>query len=74
MFKSPSDKEKTDQFSKEIFDNWGHAGIPFVQCVINNLEEIKGILEHVQKRIDKEAGLAAENRFWSAGVACSLTL
>ena len=73
MFKSPSDKERTDQFSKEIFNHWGHAGIPFVQCVINNLEEIKGILEHVQKRIDKDAGLAAENRFWSAGVACSLT-
>ena len=73
MFKSPSDKERTDKFSKEIFNHWGHAGIPFVQCVINNLEEIKGILEHVQKRIDKEAGLAAENRFWSAGVACSLT-
>ena len=73
MFKSPTDKEKTDAFSKNIFNNWGHAGIPFVQYVINNLDKVRKDLETVQKKIDKEAGLAPENRFWSAGVACSLT-
>ena len=73
MFKSPTDKEKTDQFSKDIFDNWGHAGLPFVQYVINNLDKVKQDLEAVQKKIDVEAELEAENRFWSAGAACALT-
>ena len=69
VFKKPEDKESTDIFSKDIYNNWGHAGIVYVQYIMSNLEECKALVIEVQKRVDKAAGLTAQNRFWSAMVA-----
>jgi hypothetical protein len=66
-------KKVTDDFSETITDNWGHAGSVYIQYVINNLEQVRKTLKTMQVRIDKKANLKAENRFWSAGVACTLT-
>jgi hypothetical protein len=40
---------------------------------MSNLEEVTKELETVQQRIDREAELTSENRFWSAGAACTMT-
>ena len=53
--------------------NYGHAGVLFVQYVMKNREEVVRTLEEIQQRIDREAGLTSENRFWSAGAACTMT-
>ena len=66
-------KEVTDSFAKSVEENYAHVGIPYIQFVINNLEEVKATLEKIQGRIDRLAGLTAENRFWSAGVAANMT-
>mgnify|MGYP003629513942 FL=1 len=66
-------KEVTDDFSETITDNWGQAGSIYIQYVINNIEQVRKTLKTMQVRLDKKAGLKAENRFWSAGVACTLT-
>jgi len=73
LFKTAGSKGSTDKWALDVQKNWGHAGIPFVQYVINNLDEVKKLLSAVQKRIDKRAVLTSENRFWSAGAACSIT-
>jgi hypothetical protein len=66
-------KHETDQFALEIKENFGHAGIVYIQYVINNLAVIKELADSTQKRIDVAAGLTAENRFWSALVSRTIT-
>lgn len=58
-------KSETDRFAAEIKENFGHAGIVFIQYVMNHLEEVKALADRTQQRIDIAAGLTAENRFWS---------
>lgn len=67
------EKEKTSAFAVKVKNTYGTAGIIFAQYVMNNLEEVRKTLYDTQRRIDREAGLTAENRFWSAGVAATIT-
>jgi len=73
VFGSTAEKRDTDLFDEAVEANYGHAGIIFIQHVMQNLDEVKVKLKEVQQRVDTEAGLTSENRFWSAGVACTLT-
>lgn len=66
-------KAETDAFATEVKENYGHAGIVYIQYVMNNLEAIKQLAETVQRKIDIAAGLTAENRFWSALVSRTVT-
>lgn len=58
-------KAETDAFASEVKQNYGHAGIVYLQYVMNNLESAKQLAEAVQRKLDLEANLTAENRFWS---------
>jgi hypothetical protein len=66
-------KKETDDLLAAIDNNYGHAGKVYIQHVMNNLDEIKKLLIEVQTKVDKAAGLKAENRFWSILVSCTLT-
>jgi len=66
-------KEETDKFSGALRDNYGHAGVVFVQYLLRDQANIPTLLEEVQRKIDTAAGLKAENRFWSVQVACVVT-
>jgi hypothetical protein len=68
-----SSKEETDVFSNRIFENYGHAGTPYIQYIMANQEAVRKMVVTVQKRIDEAAKLTEENRFWSAGAACTMT-
>ena len=59
-------KVDTDEFVSKLKENYGHAGIIYIQYVMNNLEACKDIANNTQQRIDQVAGLTEENRFWSA--------
>jgi len=72
LFTEKADKSLTDKFSFDIQNNYGHAGIPFVQYVMSNLAETRILVETLQRQIDKAAELGPENRFWSAAAASSL--
>ena len=72
-FFSSDSKQETDKFSSAIKDNYGHAGVIYIQYIMNNMEEARKLLNEVQTRVDREAGLTAENRFWSALVASTVT-
>jgi hypothetical protein len=53
--------------------NYGHAGREYIKYIINNTEEVEKLLQTVQVKVDTTAGLTAENRFWSALVAATMT-
>lgn len=59
-------KHETDRFALDIKENYGHAGVTYLQYLMNNFEAAKALADKVQQRLDSEAGLTAENRFWSA--------
>ena len=66
-------KEETDNFAASVGKNRGLAIVPFVQYIINNRATVEELLKSVQRKIDIEAGLKAENRFWSVHAAVSVT-
>ena len=59
-------KSETDVFSAAIKDNFGHAGIVFLQYVLTNLDAVKELAMTVQRKLDAQSSLSAENRYWSA--------
>jgi len=72
LFTGSSDKTETDEFSRALGKCYGHAGPIFAQYVMNNLDEVKRLIQEVQIRVDRQADLSSENRFWS--VYATLTL
>jgi hypothetical protein len=58
-------KAETDEFAAAVKQNFGHAGIVFIQYLLSDLEGAKKLAEVVQQKIDLMANLTAENRFWS---------
>jgi hypothetical protein len=68
----PTDVAK-NMFDHQLLENYGHAGIIYIQWVLNNLEEVKNTLKVVQAKIDRELKLTQRERFWSAEVAANIT-
>jgi hypothetical protein len=66
-------KSETDDLAVRIKQNFGQAGVIYVQYIMNHFEDVKKLLKMVQERVDEQAGLSAENRFWSALVSTTLT-
>jgi len=73
VFGSTEEKKGTDVFDIAIKENYGHAGPIYIQYVMQNLETVKKLVFENQRLIDEAAGLTAENRFWSAGAATTIT-
>lgn len=59
-------KTETDVFSAAIKDNFGHAGVVYLQYILNNLDAVKELAMTVQRKLDSASRLSAENRYWSA--------
>ena len=59
-------KAETDVFSTAIKDNFGHAGVVYLQYVLSNLDAVKELAMTVQRKLDAASSLSAENRYWSA--------
>ena len=72
MFTGSSSKKETDDFSRALGKCYGHAGPVVAQYVMNNLDEVKRIIQEIQIRVDRKAGLSSENRFWSVYVTLTL--
>jgi len=66
-------KHDTDHLAKSIELHFGHGAIPYLQYIMNNVDEIQKLLVSIQMNIDARAGLTAQNRFWSAQAACVIT-
>ncbi len=73
LFDRHKDKEIQDQFKEKILKvHYGIAGVPYIQWVMNNLDETRAIIKKVQRRVDEKAELTSENRFWSDTITATL--
>lgn len=66
-------KEETDRLSLQLIGNYGHAAIPFLQHVINNIASVRAQHKEVQRRMDARLGLTYQERFYSVMVANAFT-
>lgn len=64
--------EGKQMFDHQLFQNYGHAGEPYLEWLICNLEEAVDLVRKVQARIDAELQITAKERFWSATIACNI--
>ena len=66
--------EETYEFEGAVkYKQFGTAGIPFIQYIMNHLEEAEALTKQVKKYVDKEGVLSQENRFWSAHIAATMS-
>jgi hypothetical protein len=65
-------KAETDALASRVGENRGHAVVPFVQYVINNRDTVKQLIDTIQRKVDKAAGLMPENRMWSVQATVSI--
>lgn len=72
LFHKTRDKHITDKFDAGIKSNYGHAGIVFVQYVIKNSAQVTKLVNTIMAKVDKDAELTNENRFWSAQVSTDI--
>ena len=65
-------KEKTDAFTVKLLRNYGHAGVIYIQYLLNHMQEVEETLYEIRKRVDRAANLTSMNRYWSADIACTV--
>lgn len=53
-------------FDMVLMENYGHAAVPFVQYVMQNLEEVIDLCKSIRTKIDTELELESDERFWSS--------
>ncbi|MDB4273869.1 DUF927 domain-containing protein [Algibacter sp.] len=68
-----STAKETHDYKNNMMKTYGHAGIKYVQYIMQDIEGVKKLLTSVQEKIDIKANLKAENRFWSTFVAATVT-
>jgi hypothetical protein len=66
-------KEETDELSRRISRNYGHAGPEYIKYLLNNLDECKTLSLSTQKKLDEAANLNKQNRFWSVLAAATVS-
>jgi len=59
-------------FDHQLRENFGHAGEPYIQWLVNNQEDAVALMRQVQARLDKEVQFTMRERFWSAVAACNI--
>lgn len=68
-----STAKETHEYRNNMLKTYGHAGVKYVQYIMQDIEGVKKLLTSVQEKIDIQANLKAENRFWSTFVAATVT-
>jgi hypothetical protein len=59
-------------FDRDLFHNYGHAGVHFTRYVLENMERVQRRCDNLQEKIDRELGLEPKERFWSATTAANI--
>jgi hypothetical protein len=60
-----------NHFSR-LYKNYGHAIYPFMQYVVGNLPEVVEFLAKMQAKIEAEAHIKSNERYWSAMAAIGI--
>jgi len=73
MVVGPEAKRITDILFEDVRKNYGLLGVEFIQYIMKNKENTKENIQKLRKRLDEAADLSSKHRFWSAGIAATLT-
>jgi hypothetical protein len=65
-------KEKADKLFKSLKKQYGVAAQVYVPWVVQNIDEVKDLLERTQIAVDRKFGLTGENRYWSANYTVAI--
>ena len=65
-------KAEADELFPKMFTNYGHAGRPYLQWLVANLEEAVDMVKQVQLVIDQKVKFSGRERFWSGIAACNI--
>lgn len=65
-------KIETDALSMRLLNNYGHAGILFVQAIQRNLDHTKRLYKDTQMKMDAALGLTYQERFYSVLITNSV--
>lgn len=65
-------KHEADEYLRHLRENYGHLGEPWVAYVMAHYDEILGILHATMREVDERLAIQSSERFWSAGIACTL--
>ena len=65
-------KAETDEFNRQLDEHYGHACVPYMQFVIQNLAQCRELFISLQQRVDSAADLSQPHRFWSTQAASAL--
>jgi len=55
-----------------LFENYGHAGEPFMNYVIQHQDEVRKLIDDYTLMFDEKANIPISERYWSSIVACVL--
>lgn len=67
------DRASAKQVFGRLHSNYGLAGLPYAQYLVQNLEEIVDTALKVQVRFDKAVNIDIRERFWSGMAGANLT-
>jgi len=67
------DKATAKHIFGRLNSNYGLAGLPYAQYLVQNLEEVVDTALKVQARFDKAVNIDTRERFWSAMAGANLT-
>jgi hypothetical protein len=66
------DKREAKRIFSRLQSNYGLAGQPYAQYLVQNLEECVDNCMRVQKKFDEAVNIETRERFWSATVAANI--
>jgi hypothetical protein len=67
------DKATADRLFSRLAENYGHAGVPYMQWVVANKDKANSLRMRIQEKLDKALNYTSRERFWSATVASNLS-
>ena len=67
------DRASAKQVFGRLHSNYGLAGLPYAQYLVQNLEEVVDTALKVQARFDKAVNIDTRERFWSGMAGANLT-
>jgi hypothetical protein len=67
------DKREAKHMFSKLQSNYGLAGAPYAQYLVQNLEEVIDSAMKIQSSFDTLANVETRERFWSATVAANIT-
>ena len=73
LFDETKTKHITDAHQANAVSVYGHAGVPYLQYLMQNMDRVINLLQEVQQKLDAAAQLTAQDRYWSAGATANVT-